>query len=251
MSGHSHWATIRRKKGAEDAKRGKLFTRLSREITMAAREGGGDPDTNPRLALAISNARANNMPKDRIERAIKRGTGEDKESAALEEVMYEGYAPHGVALMIECVTDNRNRSVSEVRHMLSKMGGSMGEMGSVAWQFDRKAYFLIPSDQMDFDAAFELGIEAGADDVIEEDGNIEIIGAVESYKTIADSLKKAGVTPTEAGLRMMPKQEISLGVAETLQVLKVIEALEELDDVQNVYHNLQMSDEALAALENE
>ncbi len=251
MSGHSHWATIRRKKGAEDAKRGKLFTRLSREITMAAREGGGDPDTNPRLALAIANAKSNNMPKDRIERAIKRGTGEDKDAAALEQIMYEGYAPHGVALMIECVTDNRNRSVSEVRHILNKLGGSMGEMGSVAWQFDRKSYFLFPAEQMDYDTAFELAIEGGADDVTEEDGVIEIIGPVEAYKTLADSLKNAGVTPEEAGLRMMPKQEMTLSLEDTLQVLKVVEALEELDDVQNVYHNLQISDEVMAALDKE
>ncbi len=250
MSGHSHWATIRRKKGAEDAKRGKIFTRLAHELTMAAREGGGDPDMNPRLALAIEKAKAGNMPKDRIERAIKRGTGEDKDASALEEIIYEGYAPHGVALMIECVTDNRNRSVSELRHILSRDNGHLGEMGSVAWQFDRKAYFAFSTDKMDYDTAFELAIEAGADDVLQDGDTIEIIGPVESYKEIADGLKKAGVTPDESGLRMMPKQEISVGVDETLQVLKVIEALEELDDVQNVYHNLQISDDALSALEN-
>ncbi len=251
MSGHSHWATIRRKKGAADAKRGAIFTRLAREIVIAAREGGGDPDTNFRLALAVEKARAGNMPKDGIERAIRRGTGEDKESAAFDEITYEGYGPHGVALMIACVTDNRNRTVSEVRHILSKHGGSMGEVGSVGWQFDRVAYFSFPSSALSYDKAFELAIEAGADDVNEDDGYIEITGPVESFKDIADRLRQANVSPEDAELRLVAKQEIDLGVEETLQVMKVIEALEDFDDVQDVYHNLNMSDEALAALEAE
>ena len=251
MSGHSHWATIRRKKGAADAKRGAIFTRLAREIVIAAREGGGDPDTNFRLALAVEKARAGNMPKDGIERAIRRGTGEDKESAAFDEITYEGYGPHGVALMIACVTDNRNRTVSEVRHILSKHGGSMGEVGSVGWQFDRVAYFSFPSSALSYDKAFELAIEAGADDVNEDDGYIEITGPVESFKDIADRLRQANVSPEDAELRLVAKQEMELGVEETLQVMKVIEALEDFDDVQNVYHNLNMSDEALAALEAE
>lgn len=249
MSGHSKWSTIKRKKGAADAKRGAVFTRLTREIVMAAREGGGDPESNFRLRLAVDKARAENMPKDNIERAIRRGTGEDKEGNAFEQIMYEGYAPHGVAVMIEAVTDNRNRTVSELRHALTKAGGSMGELGSVAWQFDRVCYFSFPSSAMNFDRAFELGIEAGASDVLEDNETIEIIGPVEVFKEIADRLHAAGVQPEEAGLRMAPKQEIELGVEETIQVMKALETIEELDDVQNVFSNLKVSDEALAALE--
>lgn len=249
MSGHSHWATIKRKKGAADAKRGAIFTRLAREIVIAAREGGGDPDSNFRLALAVEKARANNMPKENIERAIRRGTGEDKEGSAFEEVMYEGYAPHGVALMIEAVTDNRNRTVSEIRHVLTRSGGSMAEVGAVAWQFDRVAYFSFPSSAMNYDQAFELAIEAGADDVSEDQGMIEITGPVEAFKDIASRLHAAKVQPEEAGLRMAPKQELELPVDQTLQVMKLIESLEEMDDVQNVFSTLKVSDEALAALE--
>jgi YebC/PmpR family DNA-binding regulatory protein len=249
MSGHSKWSTIKRKKGAADAKRGAVFTRLAREIAVAAREGGGDPDTNFRLRLAVDKARAENMPKDNIERAMKRGSGEDKDGAAYEEIMYEGYGPKGVAMLIETVTDNRNRSVSEIRHALSRSGGSMAEVGSVAWQFERMAYFAFPSSALDYDKAFELAIEAGADDVTEDEGEIEITGPVDSFKAIADLLHAANVNPEDAGLRMVPKQELELEVNETLQVMKVIENIEEMDDVQNVYSNLKMSEEALAALE--
>src|SRR4030095_14175410 len=164
MSGHSKWSTIKRKKGAADAKRGAIFTRLAREIVMAAREGGSDPETNFRLRLAVDKARAENMPKDNIERAIRRGSGEDKDSAAFEQIMYEGYAPHGVAVMVETVTDNRNRTISDLPHTFSKSGGNMAELGAVGWQFDRIAYFSFPSSEMNFDMAFELGIEAGAND---------------------------------------------------------------------------------------
>ncbi|MEP0805661.1 MAG: YebC/PmpR family DNA-binding transcriptional regulator [Chloroflexota bacterium] len=248
MSGHSKWSTIKRKKGAADAKRGALFTRLAREITIAAREGG-DPDANFRLRLAVDKARSENMPKENIERAIKRGTGEDKDGAAFESITYEGYVGHGVAVMIEAVTDNRNRTVSDLRHALTKAGGNMGELGSVAWQFDRIAYFSFPSSAMSYDKAFELGIEAGANDVLEDDGTIEILAPVEAFKVIADALHKAGVQPDEAELRYTPKQEIELGPEETVSVLKALEAIEELDDVQNVYSNLKVTDEALAALE--
>ncbi len=248
MSGHSKWSTIKRKKGANDAKRGQLFTRLAREIVLAAREGGGDPETNFRLRLAVDRARANNMPKDNIERAIKRGTGEDKSGAELEEITYEGYAPHGVALIISVVTDNRNRTVAEVRHILNRYGGSMGENGSVAWQFNRSAYFAFPAEGQDPDAVFELAVEAGADDVKFEDETIEIIGPVEAFKTIADALAAAGIEPEEAGLKYLPTNEMELSVDDTLQVLRVIEALEDLDDVQEVYSNLSVSDEAMERL---
>jgi len=249
MSGHSKWSTIKRKKGAADAKRGAVFTRLTREIVMAARDGGGDPESNFRLRLAVDKARSENMPKDNIERAIKRGTGEDKEGTVFEQVMYEGYAPHGVAVMVECVTDNRNRTVSEIRHALSRSGGSMAEVGAVGWQFDRVAYFSFPSNALNYDRAFELAIDAGANDVVQDNGTIEIIGPVESFKEIADRLHAAGVQPEEAGLRMVPKQEIDLNLEQTVQVLKTLEGIEDLDDVQNVFSNLKMSEEALAALE--
>ncbi len=249
MSGHSKWSTIKRKKGAADAKRGAVFTRLTREIVMAAREGGGDPNGNFRLRLAVDKARAENMPKDNIERAIHRGTGEDKDAAAFEQVTYEGYAPHGVAVMVECVTDNRNRTVAELRHALTHAGGTLGELGSVSWQFDRVAYFAFPAAAMNYDKAFELGIEAGANDVVEDHGTVEIIGPVETFKDIANRLHAAKVQPDEAGLRMVPKQELELEVDQTIHVMKAIESIEELDDVQNVFHNLKMSEEALAALE--
>jgi YebC/PmpR family DNA-binding regulatory protein len=249
MSGHSKWSTIKRKKGAADAKRGAVFTRLTREIVMAARDGGSDINGNFRLRLAVDKARSENMPKDNIERAIRRGAGEDKDAAAFEQITYEGYAPHGVAVMIECVTDNRNRTVAELRHALTHVGGTMGELGSVAWQFDRVAYFSFPSSALSYDKAFELGIEAGANDVNDDNGTIEIIGPVETFKSIADRLHAAGVQPDEAGLRMVPKQELELDVDHTLQVMRALDGIEELDDVQNVFSNLKVSEEAVAALE--
>lgn len=249
MSGHSKWSTIKRKKGAADAKRGAIFTRIAKEIALAAREGGGDPDTNFSLRLAVDKAKSANMPKDNIERAIKRGTGEGKEGAAYEEVMYEGYAPHGVALMIETVTDNRNRAVADIRHVLTRFGGSMGETGSVAWQFTRVSYFAFSSENLDEDEIFMYAVEGGADDVTFDDGTAEIVGPVEAYKTVGDQLRLAGVQIDEAGLRMVPTQELALDLDPTLKVMKVIEDLEELDDVQNVYSNLSITDEALAKLE--
>ncbi len=248
MSGHSKWSTIKRKKGVADAKRGAIFTRLAKEITIASRDGG-DPDTNFRLRLAVDKARAENMPKDNIERAIKKGSGDDKDGTIFEEVTFEGYGPHGSALMVTCVTDNRNRTVPDMRHAFSKSGGTMAEPGAVGWQFDRKSYFSFPSSQLNFDKAFELGIEAGADDVIDGGETIEIYGPVESFKTIADALHNAKVKPEEAGLRMVAKQEVELDVEATLKFMKMVETIEDLDDVQDVFHNVKISDEALAALE--
>ncbi|MFN2302806.1 MAG: YebC/PmpR family DNA-binding transcriptional regulator [Anaerolineales bacterium] len=249
MSGHSHWATIKRKKGAADAKKGKIFTRIAREIVIAAREGGGDPSMNVRLELAIDKAKAANMPKDSIERAIKRGTGEDKEGVEFEEILYEGYAPHGIALMIECVTENRNRTVAELRHILSKGGGSMGDPGSVGWQFDRMTYFAIPDDH-DFDTIFEIAVEAGADDIKQDDDVIEIFGRPNSFQSIADHLSKANIKPEDSGIRFLPKQEITLDTEKTVKVMKTIENLEELDDVQNIYSNLNITEDAIQAMEN-
>jgi YebC/PmpR family DNA-binding regulatory protein len=249
MSGHSHWATIRRKKGAADAKKGAIFTRLARELVLAARNGGGDPSMNVSLALAMERARAQNMPKENMERAIRRGLGEDKDSADIEEMTYEGYAPHGVALIISCLSDNRNRTVAEVRHILSRSGGTMAEGGAVAWQFNRKSYFSFPLGKHNQDKIFELAVEGGADDVTFENDEAEIVGPVDAFKTILDQLHAAKITPEEAGLRMIPTNMMDLDVEDTIQVMKVIETLEELDDVQNVFSNLNISEEALAQLE--
>lgn len=250
MSGHSHWATIKRKKSAADAKKGKIFTRLAREIVIAAREGGGDSELNVRLALAIDKAKGANMPKDSIERAIKRGTGEDKEGESFEEIIYEGYAPHGVALMIECVTENRNRTVAELRHILSKAGGNMADPGSVSWQFERMTYFALPGDEHDFDDIFEIAVEAGADDIKMDDDLIEIFGKPNTFQVIADHLSKASIKPEDSGIRFLPKQEISLDTEQAVKVMKVIENLEELDDIQNIYSNLEITEEAVTAMEN-
>lgn len=251
MSGHSKWATIKRKKGAADAKRGQVFTRLTREIVMAAREGGGDPDTNFRLRLAVDKARSQSMPKDNIDRAIKRATGEGKEGESYEEVFYEGYAPNGVAVIIECVTENRNRTVAEVRHLLTRCGGNLAEVGAVSWQFKRAATFTFPAEKANFDMVFEVAVEGGADDVTQEDDEITVIAPVESFKTLTDRFRAAGLMPEEAGLSMIANQEMELGVEDTLQVMRAIENIEELDDVQYVYSNLKISDEAMAAMESE
>jgi YebC/PmpR family DNA-binding regulatory protein len=249
MSGHSKWSTIKRKKGAADAKRGAVFTRMAKEVAIAAREGGGDPEINFKLRLAIDKAKAVNMPKENIERAIRRGTGEDKDGLVLEEIYYEGYAPHGVAMMIECVTDNRNRAVADIRHVLNRFGGSLGEGGSVAWQFSRAAYFGFDRADKSEDEIFELAIEGGADDVIFDGDYIEIIGPVEAFKTISDQIRAAGIDTDASELRMLPKQEIELSLDATLKVMRVIDALDELDDVLNVYANLSIPDEAIAQLE--
>jgi len=249
MSGHSKWATIKRKKGAADAKRGQVFTRLTREIVLAARNGGADPDTNFSLRLAVERARGQNMPKENIERAIKRGTGDNKDGVVYEEITYEGYGPHGVALMVECVTENRNRTVAEIRHALTRVGGSMGETGSVGWQFKRIAFYDIPAKGNDYDKIFELAVDGGAEDVTQEGESFEIIAPVENFKTLSDRLRAAGISLEDAGLRMHPTQETELSVDHTMQVMRCIESLEELDDVQNVYSNLHISDEALASLE--
>ena len=246
MSGHSKWSTIKRKKGATDARRGKVFTRLTKEISVAAR-AGSDPETNFRLRMAVTKARAANMPKDNIQRAIKRGTGEEKGSVVLEQVTYEGYAQHGVALMIEVVTDNRNRAVAELRHVLARSGGNLGESGSVAWQFEAKAYFAFPPEERGEEILFELALESGADDMAYSDELVEIFADVGSFKAVGDALDVVQISPQEAMLRMEPVNLVELSSQQTGQVMKTIEALEELDDVQNVYTNLDVTAEALSA----
>lgn len=249
MSGHSKWSTIKRKKAATDAKRGNLFTRLAREISVAAREGGGDPETNVALRLAVDRAKSNNMPKDNIERSIRRGTGDDKEGSNFEQIMYEGYAPHGVALMIEVVTDNRNRTVADLRHQLIKAGGNLADAGAVSWQFVRSAYFVITAGSTDPEAIFEAMVEVGAEDVILGEEDIEIIAPVEAYKAISDALDSMELRADDASLRMIPTSVVSLPAGESLQVMRMIENMEDLDDVQGVFSNLDVTEEAVALLE--
>jgi len=249
MSGHSKWSTIKHKKAQTDARRGAVYTKLAKEIQIAAREGGGDPEVNFGLRLAVDRAKDANMPSSNINRAIKRGTGEDRDAAMMEKIHYEGYAPHGVAVIMNCITDNRNRTVADIRHVLSKHGGSMGQEGSVSWHFTRKSYFNIPCGDHTFDDLFEIAIETGADDVVEENEYFEIIGPVEIFKKVHDRLKEAAVTTESSGLRMDPNQEVELTLEETLQVMKTIDILEELDDIQEVYTNLKIPDEALEGLE--
>jgi YebC/PmpR family DNA-binding regulatory protein len=251
MSGHNKWSTIKRKKGVADAKRGQIFTRLAREIALAAREGGSEIESNFKLRLAVDRARAENMPKDNIERAIKRGTGEDKNGVAIERITYEGYALNGIAVLVDCLTENKNRTLSEIRHILTRSGGNIAEVGSVAWQFKHISYFSIPEANANFDKVFELAVESGADDVTNDGEYIEIFASVDNYKEISDKLKEAGFEPDESDLKFLPKQEIGLDTEKTLKVMQVIESLEELDDVQSVYSNLDISEEALAALESE
>lgn len=249
MSGHSHWSTIRRKKEANDAKRGAVFTKIAREIVIAVREGGGgDTSTNIRLRMILEKARTMRMPKDNIERSIRRGTGEDKDGVDISEVTYEGYAPHGVAMMIDVVTDNRNRSIAAVRHAISRSGGSMAAPGAVAWQFDRKGSIAVPSN-VDFDTLFEAAVDAGAEDVLEGEGedNHEVRTEPSDLHSVSVSLKEAGVTVTNSELVRVPQNEMGLDAKDSVQVLKLIASLEELDDVTGVSSNLEMTEEAVAA----
>jgi YebC/PmpR family DNA-binding regulatory protein len=248
MSGHSKWKTIQHKKAATDAKRGKMFTRLAREIVIAAREGGGDPEVNFNLRLAVDKAKAANMPKDNIERAIKRGTGELK-GEELAEVVYEGYAPNGVALLVQVLTDNKNRAVADVRRVLTRQGGTMAEAGAVAWQFERKGYIAVAPNGVDQDALFEVAVEAGADDVVFSDDLIEVFAELADFQAVRQALEDAGIAFETAELSMVPKTSMQLSEKKTFQVMGVIEDLEDLDDVQQVYSNLDISDEILVKYE--
>lgn len=249
MSGHSKWSTIKRKKGAEDAKRGKLFTRLARDIILAARDGGGDPATNPTLRTAIDKARGANMPKDNIERAIKKGTGE-LAGGNLEEITYEAYGPHGIALLIKCLTDNRNRTLADVRRVLNRQSGNLAEAGAVSWMFNTKGYITMPrTADHDADEVFMMAVEAGAEDVEIGDETFEIYTAPDSLHEVVKGLEAQGLSIEEAELALIPQNEIELSPKDTVQVLGLIEALDELDDIQQVYSSLHVSDEALAELE--
>ncbi len=246
MSGHSKWSTIKHKKAATDAKRGKMFTRIAKEITIAARAGGGDPETNNALRLIVAKAKAANMPKDNIERSIKRGTGE-LGGGELTEVMYEAYAPHGVGILVETVTDNRNRAIADLRHSVSKYGGTMADAGSVAWQFTRKGYIGI-TEEVDEDELFLIAADAGADD-IQFGEIIEIFVDLENFQSVQLALEEAGIAMDEANLIYDPNNPLELPEDQALQVMSLIEKIEDLDDVQNVYSTLDVTDEAIAAME--
>ncbi|HEX9116729.1 MAG TPA: YebC/PmpR family DNA-binding transcriptional regulator [Anaerolineae bacterium] len=248
MSGHSKWATIKRKKGANDAQRGKIFTKFAREIQLAAREGA-DPNFNFRLRLIVDKAKAQNMPKDNIERAIKRGAGIGEDGAQLEEVNYEGYGSHGVALYMQTVTDNKNRTVSDLRRTLTRGGGSLGESGSVGWLFENKGLISIPVAGLNQDRIFELALEAGAEDVQFGDEMAEIYTAPADLQAVRQAFQDAHLPIDNAELTMVPKTSITLSSADTLQVMNLIDNLEDLDDMVKVYSNLDITDEALSEME--
>jgi len=242
MSGHSKWHTIKHKKGATDAKRGKIFTKLIKEITVAARTGGsGDIDSNARLRKAVTDAKGQNMPNDTIDRAIKRGTGE-LDGAQYDEVLYEGYGPNGVAVMVEAMTDNRNRTVAEIRHIFSKNGGNMGESGSVGWMFDKKGYFVVDKAAKSEDELFEIAIDAGADDMQDEGDVFEIFSAPENFEAVNDALKSAGIEPQAAEVSMVPQNYIKLEGGDAKTMMKLYDALEDNDDVQKVYANFDIDE---------
>jgi YebC/PmpR family DNA-binding regulatory protein len=243
MSGHSKWSTIKRKKGVADAKRGKMFTKLIKEITISAREGGGDPGANPRLRLAIDNAKAANMPADNIERAIKKATGE-LEGVTYTEITYEGYGPGGVAMLIEVATDNKNRSVAEVRHLFSKYTGSMGESGSVAWMFDRKGIITLPIQNKTEDEIMDIVLEAGAEDLQTEEDYFEVQTDLESFEPVRKALVAADMQIENASLQWIAKNTVDVSGDDAEKVMKIIEAMEDSEDVQNVYSNADF-DEAL------
>ena len=245
MSGHSKWSTIKHKKGAADAKRGKVFTRIIKEMTIAARLGGGDPDANPRLRAAVAEAKANNMPKDNIERAIKRGSGE-LEGAMYEEVTYEGYGPGGVAIIVEALTDNGNRTTPEIRHAFEKNGGNLGTPGSVKFQFERKGYFAVEKSAADEDKLMEIALEAGADDLQSEDPDaFEIYTSPESFEAVRQALENNKIPTIEAKLGMIPANYVSLDENKSRQVMKLLEVLDDHDDVQNVWSNFDIPAEMM------
>ncbi|HWQ35593.1 MAG TPA: YebC/PmpR family DNA-binding transcriptional regulator [Blastocatellia bacterium] len=245
MSGHSKWHTIKHKKGALDARRGKLFTKLIKEITISARVGGsGDVNANPRLRKVVADAKAANMPNETIERAIKRGTGEI-EGVNYDEVMYEGYGPGGVAVIIEATTDNRNRTVSELRHLFSKNGGNLGEAGSVAWMFNKKGTITVDAGAKSEDEMLEIALEAGADDMQTEDGSYQIYTAPENFHAVLDAIKAKGIEPVASEIAMVPQNYIHLEGSQATQMLKLYEALDDHDDVQNVYANFDIDEKIL------
>jgi YebC/PmpR family DNA-binding regulatory protein len=249
LSGHSKWSTIKHKKGAADAKRGKLFSKLSRAIMVAAKEGGGDPDTNLALQNAIEKARSYSMPKDNIERAVAKGTGEAGDGSSFETIVYEGYGPEGVAVLVEALTDNRNRTASEVRHLFSKHGGNLGATGAVAWQFERLGVVLVPAAEVDEEELLLAAAEAGADDV-EQDGDVyQVSSPPELLATVREALEGAGYTVESAELSMVPKTTVAIAdEAVAKRVVRLVEGLEDSDDVQDVYANFDIPEAVLEAV---
>jgi len=248
VSGHSKWSTIKRKKGAIDAKRGKMFTGLIKEITVAARMGGGDPEGNPRLRSAVASAKAENMPKENIDRAIKKGTGE-LEGLVYDEITYEGYGPGGVAVLVECLTDNKNRSVADIRHFFAKSGGNLGEFGCVAWMFEKKGQIVVDKESISEDKLMDLALEAGAEDVVEEETEFQVLTAPEDFDTIRETLVNGEVTVAQASVAMIPKTTVEITDEKVArQILKLLENLEDHDDVQHVYANFDISDEIMEAI---
>ena len=245
MSGHSKWSSIKHKKGATDAKRGKIFTKLIKEITVAARFGGGDPAANPRLRTAIQAAKSENMPKDNIERAIKKGTGE-LEGVNYEESIYEGYGPGGAAIFIESLTDNKNRAVADIRHLLSKAGGNLGSNGCVAWIFEKKGYIVVENDAVDEDTLMEVAIDAGAEDVREDDSNYEIITDPKDFEAVKAAIEAQSLPYIAAEITMLPQSTVNLQGKEAEQMVSLMETLEDCDDVQKVYTNADIPEELVS-----
>ena len=247
MAGHSKWANIKHRKAAVDAKRGKMFTKLIRELTVAAKDGGGDPDSNPRLRTAINAAKGSNMPNDTIDRAIKRGTG-DMDGVIYEEVYYEGYGPGGSAVYVQALTDNKNRTVAEVRRLFTKNGGNLGESGCVAWIFDMKGRISFKGDSVTEEQLFETAIDAGAEDVFTEDNDLVVVTDTEDFENVKTALKDAGLEYENAEVTMIPKNNVKIDGKEAEHMIRLMESLEDSDDVQNVYANFDISEELLEAL---
>ena len=245
MSGHSKWHSIKHKKAAQDAKRGKIFTKIIREIAVAARMGGGDPETNPRLRKAIADAKAVNMPNDNIERAVKKGTGQ-LEGVSYEEISYEGYGPGGVAVFVQTLTDNKNRTVSELRHIFSKNGGNMGESGCVAWMFDRRGYIVVDKSQADEDELMDIAVEAGAEDLKSDENNWEIFTTPEDYDAVDNALREHDISVETSNVGYLPKNYVKLEGKEAQQCLRLMDELEDHDDVQNVWSNFDIDEEEIA-----
>ena len=246
MSGHSKWHTIKHKKGAADAKRGKIFTRIIKELSVAARGGGGDPGMNPRLRTLIAEAKANNMPRENIERAIRRGTGEEP-GVSYEEIVYEGYGPGGVALLIQSLTDNKNRTVGEIRHLLAKYNGNLGAENSVAWMFSRKGQVVVEKAKADEEKLLNAALDAGADDMNDDGSAWEIVTSPETFEAVRDAVKKLGIEPASAEVAMIPQNYVKLQGKEAQQMLKLMEALDDHEDVQHVWANFDIEEKEIEA----
>jgi YebC/PmpR family DNA-binding regulatory protein len=246
MSGHSKWHTIKHKKGAADAKRGKVFTRIIKELTVAARNGGGDPDTNPRLRTIIAEAKASNMPSDNIKRAIRRGTGEEP-GVSYDEVQYEGYGPGGAALIIDVLTDNKNRTVGELRHLLEKHGGNLASAGAVAWMFHKKGYIVVEKAKADEEKLMAAVLDAGADDLQDDEDNWEVLSAPEVFPAVNEAVKGLGIEPATAAVSMIPQNYVKLEGRPAQQMVKLMEAIEDHDDVQHVYSNADIEEKEIEA----